>query len=86
LKAGGVSEREPSDQFYGDRSAGVTDFAGNQWWIHTHIEDVPHEEIKKRAEVKSSGAADPSYSSLTFLTSRSFVERTRACCEPLFGR
>jgi PhnB protein len=51
LKAGGVSEREPSDQFYGDRSAGVTDFAGNQWWIHTHIEDVPHEEIKKRAEV-----------------------------------
>ena len=51
LNAGAVSEREPSDQFYGDRSAGVKDFAGNQWWIHTHIEDVPHEEIKKRAEV-----------------------------------
>jgi PhnB protein len=51
LKAGATSVREPSDQFYGDRSAGVKDFAGNQWWIHTHIEDVPHEEIKKRAEV-----------------------------------
>ena len=51
LKAGATSVREPADQFYGDRSAGVKDFAGNQWWIHTHVEDVPHEEIKKRAEV-----------------------------------
>ena len=50
LQAGGTSVREPSDQFYGDRSAGVKDFAGNHWWIHTHIEDVPPEEIKKRAE------------------------------------
>ncbi|MGH7233017.1 MAG: VOC family protein [Nitrospiraceae bacterium] len=50
LRAGATSVREPSDQFYGDRSAGVKDFAGNQWWIHTHIEDVPPEEIKKRAE------------------------------------
>jgi PhnB protein len=51
LRAGAASVREPSDQFYGDRSAGVKDFAGNQWWIHTHIEDVTPEEIKKRAEV-----------------------------------
>ncbi len=50
LRAGATSVREPSDQFYGDRSAGVKDFAGNHWWIHTHIEDVPPEEIKKRAE------------------------------------
>jgi uncharacterized glyoxalase superfamily protein PhnB len=50
LRAGAISVREPSDQFYGDRSAGVKDFAGNHWWIHTHIEDVPAEEIKKRAE------------------------------------
>jgi len=49
LQAGATSVREPADQFYGDRSAGVKDFAGNQWWIHTHIEDVPPEEIKKRA-------------------------------------
>ncbi len=51
LRAGATSVREPSDQFYGDRSAGVKDFAGNHWWIHTHIEDVPPEELKKRAEV-----------------------------------
>ncbi len=50
LRAGATSVREPSDQFYGDRSAGVKDFAGNHWWIHTHIEDVSPEEIKKRAE------------------------------------
>lgn len=45
------SVRKPSDQFYGDRGAGVKDFAGNHWWIHAHIEDVPPEEIKTRAEV-----------------------------------
>jgi PhnB protein len=50
LQAGATSVREPSDQFYGDRSAGVKDSAGNQWWIHTHIEDVPPEELRKRAE------------------------------------
>lgn len=51
VQAGASSVREPSDQFYGDRSAGVKDFAGNHWWIHTHIEDVPPDEIKKRADV-----------------------------------
>jgi PhnB protein len=50
LKAGATSVREPSNQFYGDRSAGVKDFFGNQWWIHTHIEDVSPDELKKRAE------------------------------------
>ena len=50
LTAGAKSLQEPADQFYGDRGAGVTDPAGNQWWIHTRIEDVSPEEIKKRAE------------------------------------
>jgi hypothetical protein len=35
--------------FYGDRHACVTDPAGNTWWIATHIEDVPLEELQKRA-------------------------------------
>jgi uncharacterized glyoxalase superfamily protein PhnB len=47
LSAGGVSERQPEDQFYGDRSAGVEAF-GVTWWIHTHIEDVSPEEMEKR--------------------------------------
>lgn len=48
IKAGGKSIKEPADQFYGDRSGGVMDSSGNQWWIGTHIEDVAPEEMKKR--------------------------------------
>lgn len=40
--------REPEDQFYGDRTGGVVDDQGNQWWISTHIEDVSEEEINRR--------------------------------------
>ena len=50
LEAGATSVREPTDQFYGDRSAGVKDPAGNQWWIATHKEDVAPDELARRAE------------------------------------
>jgi uncharacterized glyoxalase superfamily protein PhnB len=50
IQAGAVSVMTPADQFYGDRNAGVKDFAGNQWWIATHIEDVSPEELEKRAK------------------------------------
>ena len=50
LQAGATSLREPANQFYGDRSAAVKDPAGNDWGIATHVEDVPPEEIEKRAE------------------------------------
>ncbi len=50
VKAGGKSLREPTNEFYGDRSAGVQDASGNQWWIATHVEDVSEEEMKKRQE------------------------------------
>jgi PhnB protein len=50
LRAGATSLMEPADQFYGDRSAGVKDPSGNYWWIATHQEDVPPEELKRRAE------------------------------------
>jgi uncharacterized glyoxalase superfamily protein PhnB len=49
LKAGATALTEPADQFYGDRSGGVTDPAGNRWHIGTHIEDVSPAELKKRA-------------------------------------
>jgi len=49
LQAGATSTSEPADQFYGDRSAGIKDPVGNQWWIATHKEDVPPEEIARRA-------------------------------------
>jgi PhnB protein len=37
------------NQFYGDRSGGVEDPFGHQWHISTHVEDVPPEELQKRA-------------------------------------
>lgn len=48
LAAGGTSLMEPADQFYGDRNAGVSDPGGNMWWIGTHIEEVPEEEMQRR--------------------------------------
>ena len=40
VAAGATSFQEPTDQFYGDRSAGVQDNFGNKWYIATHIKDV----------------------------------------------
>jgi PhnB protein len=40
LRAGGTSISGPADHSYGDRSAGVKDPFGNQWYIATHIKDV----------------------------------------------
>ena len=48
LKAGGVSTQEPENQFWGDRAGAVKDAFGNQWWIATHVEDVPIEELERR--------------------------------------
>ena len=39
LAFGVTSLREPATQLYGDRSAGLRDAGGNQWWIATHLED-----------------------------------------------
>lgn len=39
LDAGAVSIREPQDQDYGHRSAGVSDQSGNQWWIASNIKN-----------------------------------------------
>jgi PhnB protein len=50
LEAGATSTQEPTDQFYGDRSAAVTDPSGNTWWISTHVEDVSEDEMAKRVE------------------------------------
>ncbi|MGC1784005.1 MAG: VOC family protein [Acidobacteriaceae bacterium] len=47
LAAGAKSDREPADQFYGDRMAGVVDPFGYKWFIATHIKDVSKEELEK---------------------------------------
>ena len=54
LEHGAASLREPEDQFYGDRTGGVRDGQGNQWWISTHVEDVSPEEMHRRMEAMRS--------------------------------
>ena len=49
VAAGGEVVRPVTDQFYGDRSGGVKDPCGNQWWVSTHVEDVSPEEMARRA-------------------------------------
>lgn len=55
LAAGAESAREPEDQFYGDRTAGVRDKWGNQFYISTHIEDVDREEMDRRVKEQFGG-------------------------------
>jgi PhnB protein len=50
IDAGATSTTEPADQFWGDRFGSVTDPFGHSWQIATHVEDVPPEEMAKRAE------------------------------------
>lgn len=58
LAAGATSVQAPADQFYGDRNAGVRDPCGNLWWIATHIEDVPPDELRRRAAAAMQRAGD----------------------------
>ena len=50
VDAGATLEREIEDQFWGDRFGAVVDPFGHMWSIATHVEDVPPEEMAKRAE------------------------------------
>ncbi len=48
VEAGGTSLMEPSDQFYGDREAGVEDPFGNHWYVATHIRDLSAKELERQ--------------------------------------
>jgi PhnB protein len=50
VEAGARVQRAVADQFYGDRSGTLEDPFGHVWTVATHIEDVPPEEIQRRAE------------------------------------
>jgi PhnB protein len=41
--------RPVADQFYGDRGGKFEDPFGHRWWIATRKEDIPPEELKRRA-------------------------------------
>jgi len=49
VAAGATLSRPVADQFYGDRSGTVIDPFGHVWTIATHIEDVPPDEMRRRA-------------------------------------
>lgn len=48
LDAGAKSLTPVADQYYGDRSGGFEDPAGNWWWVATRVEDVSAEEMNRR--------------------------------------
>ena len=50
LEAGAKALRPVEDRFYGDRSGQFEDPSGHRWDVSTHVEDVPPEEMSKRAE------------------------------------
>jgi PhnB protein len=49
VAAGAKETRPVKDQFYGDRSGSFEDPFGLEWHIATHVEDVPPDEMEKRA-------------------------------------
>jgi PhnB protein len=57
VKAGAQVLQPVEDKFYGDRAGGVQDPFGHVWYVSTHKEDVPFEEIKRRAAALFGGAA-----------------------------
>jgi PhnB protein len=49
VKEGAAARRPVEDQFYGDRSGQFEDPFGHRWSVATHVEDVPPDEMAKRA-------------------------------------
>jgi PhnB protein len=47
--AGAKIVRPVENQFYGDRMGTIADPFGHQWHVATHVEDVPPDEMARRA-------------------------------------
>jgi PhnB protein len=45
-----------ADQFYGDRVGSLEDPFGHVWHVATHTEDLPMEELTRRAAARASAA------------------------------
>lgn len=56
LTAGAQLTRPVADQFYGDRNGGLTDPFGHVWFVATHKEDVPADELERRAASRGAHA------------------------------
>jgi uncharacterized glyoxalase superfamily protein PhnB len=50
VDAGAKVLQPPSDQFWGDRGAGVVDPFGYAWYVATHVRDVSADEMRRASE------------------------------------
>ncbi|MFL5825958.1 MAG: VOC family protein [Thermoleophilaceae bacterium] len=57
VDAGATLTKPVEDMFWGDRSGQVEDPFGHQWQLATHTEDVPPEEMARRAKEAMAGTA-----------------------------
>jgi PhnB protein len=55
IEAGATEQRPVENQFYGDRTGQFEDPFGHRWSVATHVEDVPPDEMEKRAAEAMSG-------------------------------
>ncbi len=54
--AAGAKLLQPvADKFYGDRSGTIEDPFGHHWHVSTHVEDVPPDEMGRRAAAAAKG-------------------------------
>ncbi len=59
LAAGAVSVRPPQNEFYGHRTAKITDPAGHAWMIQHEIEKISPEEMQRRWDTMGSEGGEP---------------------------
>jgi PhnB protein len=55
LDAGAKELAPVADQFYGDRGGKLADPFGHVWWVATHKEDIPPDEMRRRAQAMFEG-------------------------------
>lgn len=58
ILAGATLEREPKNEFYGERSGVIRDPFGHRWLIGHHIEDVGPDEMQRRYTDMLSGSGE----------------------------
>lgn len=55
VEAGAEPLQPVEDKFYGDRSGSFEDPFGHHWNVATHVEDIPPDEMSKRAAEAATG-------------------------------
>jgi PhnB protein len=53
--AGATTLQAVEDKFYGDRAGQFVDPFGHRWNVQTHVEDVPPDEMQRRAKQMMGG-------------------------------